>query len=214
MKETVAARNQKTRGLGIIEWKNKTISRNVLTIIELMTMQINTNILDNDVTLLVDSPQSDNPRSFKCNSSIMEITACSSRRCVRFLGCDSILETISITNMTQDEIDAVWWTSREKDQRATKIVYAVEKTRRKNRSFVATTIGRSYKNASSLVDCSQDELSLSYCHHAFVISKSLQRWVTYCEARRGLEKFVMEASRVRRDMVDQHRQTILALVDA
>jgi hypothetical protein len=107
-----------------------------------------THTLDNKVISVpfnIDSLHFVEKQSLKYDSSIKHTPTWKQRRCVRFLGLDDIKETISIDYMTQKEIDASWWTSREQKQRSKRVAHIFAFTREQGRSFVTKTIGKSYK---------------------------------------------------------------------
>jgi hypothetical protein len=126
--------------------------------------------------------------------------------------------TISRLDMTEREIRACWWTSEEQDasHRHTRTIVQRTKHHPQNETFVAKTINRAYHKACRSVNvtfaqdsplsdvdiaaiCSDDDL---------LASKSLRCWAARCEARRGLEKYLITEERQAHAAL--HRENVLS----
>jgi predicted RNA binding protein with dsRBD fold (UPF0201 family) len=115
--------------------------------------------------------------------------------------------------MSQDEIDACWWSPSQMATSNTRADVLVEYTRQQGKSFIAKTIDRAFDKALCLAKKLEAEHSASSSSLSSSSSSSsaLRKWAIHCNARRGLEKYVT-GHKLQLRMVNQHRQAVLSSV--
>jgi hypothetical protein len=133
---------------------------------------------------------------------------------------EQVQYTISRLDMTEREIRSCWWTSEEQDAIHLHARTIVQRTKQhpQNDVFVAKTLNRAYHKACRSVNSiySQDpgsrlsdlEVSAICINDELLASKSLRCWTTRCEARHGLEKYLITEERQVHAAL--HRENVLS----
>jgi hypothetical protein len=135
-------------------------------------------------------------------------------RTVRFSDVDTVASTITRLEMSQEEIEACWWTQSEMASSSKRANVLVDYTRQQGKSFIAKTIDRAFDKAlcsATKVDADLATLSSLTSSSSPSSSSALRKWAVHCNARRGLEKYVT-GHKLQLRMVNQHRQAVLASV--
>jgi hypothetical protein len=127
--------------------------------------------------------------------------------------------TISRQELTPVEMLACWWTLEEQEecQQQSRTIVKRTKHHKQNETFVDRTLNRSYHKACHAVNNSFPEGSRSFlsdcdvaavCSNGRLIaSRSLSCWISHCEARRGLEKYMITKERLIQAAI--HRENVL-----
>jgi hypothetical protein len=135
---------------------------------------------------------------------------------------EQVRYTISRHDMTATELLACWWTLEEQEacHHNSRTIVKRTKHHKQNEEFVTKTLNRSYHKACRAVNKGFPQGSRSFlsdcdvasvCSDARLItSRSLSKWVSHCEARRGLEKYLITDERSIQATI--HRENVLTAV--
>jgi hypothetical protein len=163
-------------------------------------------ILSDAIALLEVNPLSD---TLPCSRPTSYRPSKGHYRTVRFSDVDTVASTITRLEMSQEEIEACWWTQSEMASSSKRAHVLVDYTRQQGKSFIAKTIDHAFDKA--LCSAKKVDADLATSSSSPSSSSALRKWAIHCNARRGLEKYVT-GHKLQLRMVDHHRHAVLASI--
>jgi hypothetical protein len=124
---------------------------------------------------------------------------------VRFAASTTVTQTLSLADMTRDEIQSYWWSASEQGEIRRKALALVTSTIDRRKPFVQKTLHRALEVASSHLPTgheSEEQDRPDFSNH-------MKLWVFQCKALRGLEKSPLSHPKVKR-IINEHRRMVLS----
>jgi hypothetical protein len=177
-----------------------------LTMIQSIVQEALKDLDELHIVKFLDSFDTTESISPECNQS-------RSSKHIRFSRSDSMVyKTLSRDDLSTLEKSSMWWSQQELEAFRYRAIQVAAYTRNEGQSFITKTIVQSLVIAANLASSSNDDASMSSIFHdPSPYAEHMISWCQRSNARRGLERFVVNKTSTMRGTVSLHRKHVLRL---